>query len=60
MTLFDIKSVEAEAKAELAKETGEKAKAKIKAKLKQIADARKIVANLEGEYAVLLADINAE
>lgn len=58
--MFDINKVEAEAKAELAKEQGEKAKAKIKAKLKQIEDAKRILANLQGEYDVLLSDIGSE
>lgn len=57
MSLIDIKQVEADAKAELQKEASEKARGKIKDKLRQIEAARKIVANLEGEYAVLLQDI---
>lgn len=59
-TLIDIKAVEAEAKAEIAKEAGEKGKAKLKSKLREIAAAKKIVANLEGEYAVLLADLGSD
>lgn len=57
MSLFDIKAVEADAKAELQKEASEKARGKIKAKLREIAAAEKIVANLRGEYNVLLQDI---
>lgn len=57
--MFDIKSVEAEARAELNKEKGEKAKGQIKAKLKQIEAAEAIVRNLREEYQVLLRDIGA-
>jgi hypothetical protein len=57
--MFDIKTVEAEAKAEIAKERGEKAKGKIKESLRKIAQARQIVTNLEAEHAVLLADIGS-
>jgi hypothetical protein len=57
--MFDIKKVEAEAAAEIAAEKATAAKAKIKAKLKQIADAQRIVSNLEDEYGVLLRDIGA-
>lgn len=55
-----IKTIEQEAKAELAKENGEKAKVKIKAKLREIDAAEKIVANLKGEYEVLLKDLGVE
>lgn len=55
--MFDVKKVEAEALAELNTEKATAAKAKIKAKLKQIADADRIVQNLQDEYAVLLRDI---
>jgi hypothetical protein len=58
--LFDIKTVETEARQELAKERGEKAKGRIKAKLTQIAAAEAILKNLRDEYAVLLADIGSE
>lgn len=57
--MFDIKKVETEAQAELAAEKATAAKAKIKAKLKQIADAERIVQNLRDEYGVLLRDIGA-
>jgi hypothetical protein len=55
--MFDIKKVEAEAQSELAAEKATAAKSKIKAKLKQIADAERIVSNLRDEYGVLLRDI---
>ncbi len=58
--MFDIKSVEKEAKLEIAKEQAEKAKGSIKAKLKQIACARAVVANLEREYDVLIAEVAAD
>lgn len=57
--MFDIKKVEAEAQSELAAEKATAAKSKIKAKLKQIADAQRIVSNLQDEYGVLLRDIGA-
>jgi hypothetical protein len=57
--MFDIKSVEAEAKKELAEEKGKAAKTKIKAALKRIADAEAILKNAQDEYAVLLRDIGA-
>jgi len=55
--MFDINQVEKDAKAELVKERGEAAKKKIKEKLRQIATARQVVANLEGEYELMLKDI---
>lgn len=57
--MFDIKKVEAEALAEINADRANKAKAKIKAKLQQIADAERIVQNLRDEYGVLLRDIGA-
>lgn len=57
--MFDIKKVEAEALAEINTDRADKAKAKIKAKLQQIADAERIVSNLRDEYGVLLRDIGA-
>lgn len=58
--MFDIKAVEKEAQAEIAKERGEAAKKKIKDKLRQIAAARQVVTNLEGEYKLLLAEIGTD
>jgi hypothetical protein len=58
--MLDITEVEKQAREELAKEQGEKAKSKIKDKLKQISAARQIVANLEHEYEVLLREIGSE
>jgi hypothetical protein len=55
--MFDIKKVEAEALKEISDEKATIAKSKIKAKLKQIADAERIVQNLRDEYGVLLRDI---
>ncbi|MER8640981.1 hypothetical protein [Mesorhizobium sp. M1252] len=57
--MFDIKKVEADAKAEIAEEKGRVAKTKIKAALKRIADAEAIVKNARDEYEVLLRDIGA-
>lgn len=55
--MFDIKKVEADALKEISDEQAAAARSKIKAKLKQIADAERIVQNLRGEYAVFLRDI---
>lgn len=57
--MFDIKQIITEATGELAAEKATVAKSKIKAKLKQIADAERIVSNLRDEYAVLLRDLGA-
>lgn len=54
---FDIKKVEEEARKEVSEEQATKAKGQIKAKLKAIADAKAVVANLEKEYQVLLLTI---
>jgi len=58
--MFDIKSVEADAKKELAEEQGKVAKGKIKDHLKKLSNARLVVANLEREYEVLLQEIGSE
>lgn len=55
--MFDIKKVEEEARKEIGEEKATAAKSKIKALLKRIEDSRKITANLELEYQVLLRDI---
>jgi hypothetical protein len=58
--VFDVKKVEAEARAEISKEQGEAAKKKIIGKLRQIAQAEAVVANLRLEYEALLRDIGSE
>jgi hypothetical protein len=55
--MFDIKSVEEEARKELPEERGKAAKGKIKDSLKRIAAAEAIVRNLRDEHTVLLAEI---
>lgn len=60
MVGFDIKKVEADAIADLAKEQAAVAGSRIKTKLKQIADAERILANLRLEYAALLRDLGHE
>lgn len=55
--MFDIKTVEAEAKKELAEEKSKAAKSKLKAALKRIADAEAILQNARDEYEVILRDI---
>jgi hypothetical protein len=57
--MFDVKDVQAEAEKEIAEERKTVAKARIKSKLREIAQAERIVANLRDEYAVLLQDIGA-
>ncbi|SFZ81610.1 hypothetical protein SAMN02983003_0592 [Devosia enhydra] len=57
--MFDIKTVEAEARAELAEERGKIAKGKIKASLQRIANAEAILRNLREEHEILLRDIGA-
>jgi hypothetical protein len=59
MALLDIKKVQEEAEAEVAKEEASKAKESIKAHLKKIAAARAVVSNLEREYEVLLRTVAA-
>lgn len=58
--MFDIKTVEAEAKKEIAEEQGKRAKEKIKGHLAKICAARAVIANLEREYEVLLAEVGAD
>jgi hypothetical protein len=55
--MFDIKKVEAEAKAELNEEKAKAAKAKIKVALKRISDAEAILRNARDEYEVALRDL---
>ncbi len=58
--MFDIKSVEAEAKRELAEEQAKAAKSALKKKLAAISAARAVVANLEREYEVLLREVASD
>lgn len=58
--MFDVNSVEKEAREELAKEMGSAAKTKIKASLRAIAMAEKALLNLRNEHAVLMRDIGSE
>ena len=58
--MFDIKSIETEARNELNEELGKSAKSKIKAKLREINNAERILSNLRLEYAALLKDIGSE
>lgn len=55
--MIDIKKVEEEAKAEVAKEKSEEAKRKVKAKLKAIEDSEKITRNLRRELEDIYAEI---
>lgn len=58
--MFDINEVLKDAQEELAAERAKRAKERIKAKLIEIERAKKIVANLEAEYALLLKDIGSD
>mgnify|MGYP001457266039 CR=1 FL=1 len=58
--MFDIKAVEAEARKEIAEAQAAAAKSRIKDHLAKIAAAKKVVANLEREYEVLLAEVGAD
>lgn len=58
--MFDIKQIEKEAEAEIAKERAEKARAKVKDSLRRIAAAEAVVRNLRNEHAVLMAEIGAD
>lgn len=55
--MFDVKAIAAEAEKEVADELAGIAKGKIKASLRAIAQAKKVLANLEAEHAVLLRDV---
>jgi len=54
-----VSQIEAAARAELDKELSEEAKRQLKASLRRIADAKKVLANLELEHEALLADLRA-
>ncbi len=58
--MFDIKSVENEARDELNKELAGAAKTKIKASLRNIAMAEKALMNLRAEHEALLRDIGSD
>lgn len=58
--MMDIKKVQEEAKKEYQKERADRAKLRIKAKMKEIADAKQVVKNLEREYEDLLEEISDE
>lgn len=55
--MFDIKALETEVEKEVREERQKRAKAALKEKLKQIENAKSILANLEREKADLLASI---
>lgn len=55
--MFDIKKVEADAKAEIAKEMADKAKTALVKKFRDLENAKKIVANIEREIEDLKASI---
>jgi hypothetical protein len=58
--MIDIKDIEKQARAELNKELSEKAKDKLKTKLRQIAQAERILQNHRDEYAALLLEVGAD
>ena len=55
--MFDIKKVEDEVKAEIAKEQAEKAKTALVKKLRDLENAKRIVANIQREIDDLKASI---
>jgi hypothetical protein len=57
--MFDIKKVEEEARKEVMEEQSKAAKDKIKASLKNIENAKKVLANAQMAHEVLLRDIGA-
>jgi len=57
--MFDVNQVVADAEKDLADEQAGQAKTKIKGKLREIAAAKAVVANLEREYGVLLRTIGS-
>lgn len=58
--MFDIKALEAEARKEVDDELATAAKGKIKASLRAIAQARKVLANLESEHQALMRDVGSQ
>lgn len=58
--MFDVKKIQAEAEKEISEAQAVAAKGKIKDHLKRIAAARAVVANLERDYQVLLAEIGSD
>lgn len=57
--MFDVKAIQAEAQKEINEERAKTAKQKIKDKLRAIAAAEAITANLRREYELLLLDIGS-
>jgi hypothetical protein len=55
--MIDIKKIQQEARAEIAKEQGDKAKVALVKKLRDLASAQNIVRNIEREVADLEASI---
>jgi hypothetical protein len=55
-----LQSIESEARAEVQKEIGTKAKARLLTKMREIALAEKALANMKQELEVIKADISAE
>jgi hypothetical protein len=55
-----IESIRQEAEAEINAEIAKLAKSKLVTKMRQVADAKKVVANLEAELEVIHADLKAE
>jgi hypothetical protein len=55
--MFDVKKAIEEARKELADEAYDKAKVRVKAKLREIATAEKVLANLKRELEDIYADL---
>jgi hypothetical protein len=57
--MIDVKKLESEAAAEVAEEQATAAKLKVKGKLREIASAERVLANLRSEYAAILRDLGS-
>lgn len=58
--MIDIKAVEKAAREKIAKEQHDAAAAKLEAKLRQIAQAERVLVNLRLEYDALVRDIGSD
>ncbi|WP_237357011.1 hypothetical protein [Xanthobacter sp. YC-JY1] len=57
--MIDIKAVEQKAREKIAKEQSDAAVSKLEAKLRQIAQAERVLANLRLEYDAIVRDLGS-
>lgn len=57
---FSAEALMAAAQAEINQELADRAKGQIKGKLRELADAKKVVANIETQIAKIMGDIKVE